>query len=245
MLIAILLLSAFATPSSANNKYLNQNGYLYDSYNISGVVNGPTTATKFTIKSAVTITWIATYHFNNGMGATPGTISLQKDKGQLYGPFPVQNDGSNWIAPMYLTLPAGVYTVIDSSPATWSYNALSSGEGFTRIQGLPSSTPLSCGSSPLPASPIPYGGNCQGAGCEHPDLTAYPGGNGPFGSGSNNRTHQFIPNTAIFVAFLTPTTSLSQLQQSCTSKGGVLTLLDDEPWYYYFKGNYARFACSP
>ena len=38
-----------------------------------------------------------------------------------------------------IRLPAGVYTVIDSDPASWAQNAQSDGCGFTRIETLPAS----------------------------------------------------------------------------------------------------------
>jgi hypothetical protein len=138
-----------------------------------------------------------------------------------------------------VTVPPGTYTVIDTDRNTWSQNALSSGAGFVRVTGT--APTAAC----APAGParrgVPYGGNCRG--CDHPDLTAY-GGNGPFASGTNVSLHRPVSQPpAKFIASLSPTTAVSSYEQQCTAQGGTLTLVDDEPWYYYFIGFYARFAC--
>jgi hypothetical protein len=36
---------------------------------------------------------------------------------------------------------------------------------------------------------------------------------------------------------------VTTLAQRCTQMNGSLVLVDDEPWYYYFVGYYARFVC--
>jgi hypothetical protein len=36
---------------------------------------------------------------------------------------------------MNITVPAGLYSVVDSSPSTWSQNTFSSGQGFVRVFG--------------------------------------------------------------------------------------------------------------
>jgi len=80
-----------------------------------------------------------TYHWNNGIGATPGTLSLQNTaSGQTYGPWqavgtgsPVQN--ADWTVYPCTQVPAGTYRVIDSCHATWSHNLTSGQKGFTRV----------------------------------------------------------------------------------------------------------------
>jgi len=42
-----------------------------------------------------------------------------------------------WTVYPNITLPAGTYTVLDSSSATWSQNSSSGGAGHTRIEGYP------------------------------------------------------------------------------------------------------------
>ncbi len=105
--------------------------------------------------------------------------------------------------------------------------------------------------SPQPGSPstaVPYGGNCRGAGCAHPNLTAY-GGNGPFGSGAPivhiHKPHN--PAQFYWMGALPPYTPVADYERRCASMTpipGHLVLLDDEPWYYYFVGKYAQFGCQ-
>jgi hypothetical protein len=95
-----------------------------------GVSNNPPNPTDFTIDQQRTITKIGTYHWNNGMGQTPGTIGIQDQNGNTYGPFQASGlpgpDGvpnAYWIATPRLTtslcnLPVGTYTVLDSDTST-------------------------------------------------------------------------------------------------------------------------------
>jgi len=130
----------------------NNGGLLFDNWNNAGVFSGPTTATTFYLPSTTKITQLANYHYyNNGTG--PGTISIQNQNGQSFGPFatvgvPGQGGVANaaWVATPNVIVPAGTYTVSDSNSATWSYNATfstnASGQvacncGFTRVWGFP------------------------------------------------------------------------------------------------------------
>lgn len=90
------------------------------------------------------VTQISTYHYNKMKGAPPGTISLQSDSGETYGPWQTtgavgQGNVPNafWVAKPDEEVPAGTYTIIDSNPGTWSQNAKSNGSGFATIQGTP------------------------------------------------------------------------------------------------------------
>jgi hypothetical protein len=122
---------------------------LCDNFNGAGVTqqpNGPPNATTCTLSNRTQITQVATYHWNNGQGATPGTISLQKVgviDGGFFGPFAAvgstgQNNVTNaaWLATPNVTVPAGTYAMIDSDPATWSFNTTSSNSGFVRVWGF-------------------------------------------------------------------------------------------------------------
>jgi hypothetical protein len=117
---------------------------IFNNGNIGGVYNNPTRATTFTLREPHVIALIQNYHWNDGRGATPGTISLRSSNGQTYGPWRAsgttgQGGAANlyWNAAPNVTLPAGSYTVIDSNPATWAQNAQSGGAGFTRVEGYP------------------------------------------------------------------------------------------------------------
>jgi hypothetical protein len=117
---------------------------LLDSSNVGGVVSvaNPTRPTFFSTTS-IHITEIWTYHWNNGRGETPGTISLVSvGNGATYGPWKATgSSGSNnaqdvnWTVQIDQLLPAGTYQVADSSPSTWSENVLSKGIGFAKVWG--------------------------------------------------------------------------------------------------------------
>ena len=117
---------------------------IFDNTNKEGVSNHPDKPTKFAISKPHIITFIRTYHWNNGKGSTPGKISLEHEDGTIYGPWIVtassgHNDAPNvnWFTRPNVTIPPGVYTVIDSEPKTWSKNAKSGGGGFALVQGHP------------------------------------------------------------------------------------------------------------
>ena len=117
--------------------------YIFNNWNICPVKNSPTKDTTFTLDGAYLITFIATYHWNDGKGALPKKgISLKDSSGKVYSPWPVTTSpGSggalnvNWECHPMITLPAGTYTVIDPDPATWSQNDASGKSGFARVAG--------------------------------------------------------------------------------------------------------------
>jgi tetratricopeptide (TPR) repeat protein len=118
---------------------------IFNNGNTGGVYNNPSRATTFTLRAPHVITLITNYHWNNGRGATPGTIALRGSDGRSYGSWrtsgsPGQGGVPNayWNAAPNVTLPAGTYTVVDSNPATWAQNSESGGAGHTKIEGYPS-----------------------------------------------------------------------------------------------------------
>jgi hypothetical protein len=133
------VVSQSPSPSpSAKGKLIFTNG------NTGGVYNNPSRATTFTLREPHVITLITNYHWNNGRGATPGTIALRGSDGRTYGPWrtagsPGQGGVPNadWKAAPNVTLPAGTYTVVDSDPPTWAQNSESGGAGHIRIEGYP------------------------------------------------------------------------------------------------------------
>jgi hypothetical protein len=110
--------------------------------NTGNVANGPTRPTTFTLAKPTRITKITTYHWNNGKGATPGTIALRSSTGQVYGPWQASGTPGmggvpnvHWVVTPDITLPAGTYTVIDSDPASWSHNPQSGNAGMAWADG--------------------------------------------------------------------------------------------------------------
>ncbi|MBK9153547.1 MAG: tetratricopeptide repeat protein [Chloracidobacterium sp.] len=112
--------------------------------NIDSVSNGPTAPTTFTVPGPYRVTFIQTYHWNNGRGARPGTIGLRSADGKVFGPWPVSTKlgqggvpNAYWEVSPNIVIPAGTYTIVDSEPATWSQNARSGGRGMAVIKGIP------------------------------------------------------------------------------------------------------------
>jgi hypothetical protein len=108
---------------------------------------------------------ITTYHWNNGQGATPGTVGLTVlaglgGSGRTLGP--LQTAGSsgqggakdvNWTASLQ-TAPQpvvirGRYQCDDSDPATWSQDAATHGRGFCTVV----LEPATLARAPKPATP--------------------------------------------------------------------------------------------
>ena len=118
---------------------------LYTTGNSGYVSAGATAPSQFTVASGpVHITKLRTYHYvlPNGLPST-GAISLLGSDGKLYGSWqttgsagPGGRANAYWTASIDVELPAGIYTVIDSDPSTWSSNAASGGEGMFWISGL-------------------------------------------------------------------------------------------------------------
>jgi hypothetical protein len=109
---------------------------------IQGVSENPTKPSTFGIETAFFVTKIDTYHYNNG-GIPPGTISLRSSDGKVYGPWqatglPGQGGVPNatWTTTPNVELPPGQYTVVDSSPATWSWAPDTGGRGIVAVYGI-------------------------------------------------------------------------------------------------------------
>lgn len=142
---------------------------IYDSWNKVEVQNGPVCSPFFTIDEPHMITYIDTYHWNNGMGiASGGTISLKNGDGKTFGPWTATPESASgvdnvwWISHPDEVIPAGTYTIVDSHPETWSQNSQSPC-GFTKIEGYPSSPAASNpAASPAASRSINAAGNLPG-----------------------------------------------------------------------------------
>ncbi len=109
--------------------------------------NGATAPTTFTIDAAWQVTEIVTYHWNEGQGASPGTIGLNTADGTVYGPWPAEGmEGSGvtnaaWVLHPNIIIPPGDYTVLDSDPTTWSQNEETGGAGMAWGLGIRQGNP--------------------------------------------------------------------------------------------------------
>lgn len=112
--------------------------------NVDAVIEGPKHLTTLRLAASTRIAQIRTYHWNGGRGAPAGTLALRDAKGRLHGPWKAQGEAGYrgakdvyWNASPDVVLPAGDYTVVDSSPETWSHNAASGHRGFVEVFGWP------------------------------------------------------------------------------------------------------------
>jgi Kelch motif len=136
VLLAVSVLPA--TPPAPPSSTL-----LCDNFNFATVTQqagGPPNPTTCSLSVPTKITQVATYHYNGGFGAAPGTISLLVG-GKTIGPFTATGvqgqSGPNeaWVATPNVIVPAGTMTIIDSGSDTWSFNTGSNNAGFARVWG--------------------------------------------------------------------------------------------------------------
>lgn len=118
---------------------------------VAGVHGNPARKTVFTLQRSTLITGILTYHWNDGQGATPGTIGLRKLTGESVGTWnavarqgapsstgwPIQNNPPYyyWTVRPESILGPGTYEVVDSDRASWSTNDETKGMGVTWVFG--------------------------------------------------------------------------------------------------------------
>jgi hypothetical protein len=101
----------------------------------------PTSQTYFTLYNKTLIQAVTTYHWNNGSGKTPGTISICDPDGTVIDTFNANGrngylDAPNvyWDVFPNITLEPGLYLIVDSDSSTWSHNTQSNGEGFCKYK---------------------------------------------------------------------------------------------------------------
>ena len=116
---------------------------LFSNWNGGGVVSGGSQPQFDTKGVTYCLKEIATYHWNGGGGAVPGTLGLRDPSGKVLGPWKATASAGqgnapnvNWTYDASKTSPVilnGIYQCVDSSPTTWSSNPDSGGRGFCRI----------------------------------------------------------------------------------------------------------------
>jgi hypothetical protein len=135
-----------AVPGATSYRCTGAQLKLFDNSNGQGIMNGASAPTFSTKGHAYCLSQIATYHWNNGTGATPGTIGLTVvsglgGAGNVLGPLAATGSSGqggaqnvNWTAsaatPIVLD---GSYSCLDSDPSTWSQNQASGGHGFCTV----------------------------------------------------------------------------------------------------------------
>jgi hypothetical protein len=116
---------------------------LFSNTNDDGVQNGAAEPATLVLDRAATVTYIQTYHWNDGAGVEPGEIVIRGADGTEMGRWPAYGeDGQGgvrnayWAADPAITLAAGTYLVEDSDAASRSTNALMGGIGQTIVRGF-------------------------------------------------------------------------------------------------------------
>lgn len=131
-------MSASPQTDAATTKNVSDYKMFWNNVNTSVVLNGPSKATKFTVKKGkkLKLDAIALYHYNNGDGKTPGTITLKKGNTKI-GSWKATGRYYNqwWDVFPNKTLSAGTYTITCSSKGTWSCNSISKKAGFAEVYG--------------------------------------------------------------------------------------------------------------
>lgn len=136
--LTMLAVMAIQKPLISEAKSVSDYTVYWSNVNPSGVYNGPTSATKFTVPSGkkLQLDAISLYHYNYGSGKTPGKITLKKGSTKI-GTWSATGHYYNqwWDVFPNKTLSAGTYTITCSSKSTWSYNSSSENAGFAEVYG--------------------------------------------------------------------------------------------------------------
>lgn len=150
VLVVMALLLAFSFPSPAQAQpiaapydsglvwgdWQAPGTVLFNTGTTAGVSYGPPHPATFTTSSTYTITSITNYHW--GHAPAGDSISLLAAGGATIMSWPVGWTGitSYWYVRPNFTIGPGTYTIVDSSPSTWSYTNTGrpcDGMGMTRV----------------------------------------------------------------------------------------------------------------
>lgn len=110
--------------------------------NGSVVQSGPSQPSKFKFDKPFFLSKLQTYHWNGGKGTpAPGLITLVDANGNTAGQWQAQGlpgmngvPNANWVVYPEKGFAPGTYTVLVSSPQTWSTNAEAGNRGFLWIE---------------------------------------------------------------------------------------------------------------
>ncbi len=118
---------------------------IFEQNSLGRVFNDPPSPTTFALYQPRVIALIRTYHWNDARGTSvPGYLSVIDQNGVVYGPWQATGEpgmggvpNAYWVVEPNLELPWGDYTVLDSDPATWSWNEETQGRGMTWVYAEP------------------------------------------------------------------------------------------------------------
>jgi len=139
LLLAVLLL---LPALSACAEGIDSLPVWYSSFNVYSVQNLPKYYPDFTCGAPLLVQAVTTYHWNNGQGAAPGTISIYDWDDHLIGTWQAVGRGGSGAENVYWDVFPNIvlganqdYYIVDSDPATWSHNDQSEGHGFVEVCG--------------------------------------------------------------------------------------------------------------
>jgi hypothetical protein len=122
----------------------SQNAATLNTGNGDAVYSQPTAPTTFRLSSPARLAKITNYHWNDGRGAKPGTITVRQTSGGNVGSWPAAGSSGAggrqdvyWTVEPGIELAPGTYTVADSDPGSWSRNDASGGRGMSEITLVP------------------------------------------------------------------------------------------------------------
>ena len=111
---------------------------VWTNVNTTQVTSNPSNPTTFSVPNGkeLNLKAISLYHYNNGYGATPGTVTLKMGT-KIIGTWNAVGTYYNqwWEVFPAKTLSAGTYSITCSSNATWSCNSISNNAGFASVHG--------------------------------------------------------------------------------------------------------------
>ena len=102
-----------------------------------GLVSNGGRDASFSLNRPARITYLLSYHYNDGRGVPGGRLKIVGENNTVWGPWTVETVNKvYWVAHPNVDLPAGRYRVVDSDPASWSSNSGSKGQGHIIIKGI-------------------------------------------------------------------------------------------------------------
>ncbi len=145
-LVLALCLLAGAVPGvpgqSADAAQVDDFELLYSNENIGAVSNKPPYYLMFDVSETIIVQSATTYHWNEGKGQSPGSISIYKASGSLLGSYAAQGrtgyrgvPNAYWDIFPNIELSPGTYYLLPSDTESWAHNAESDNCGFFNIRG--------------------------------------------------------------------------------------------------------------
>ena len=149
LLLSLMLVFPLLTAPGIMAASVNDYPVVFTTFNTAAVRNDPDSYPKFTVSggSDLLVQSVTTYHWNDGLGSAPGTISIYDAENRLVGSWNASGRSGSaanqyWDVFPNVVLKAGkTYSIEDSEPQTWSCNSQSGNAGFAEVRGTASGIP--------------------------------------------------------------------------------------------------------